>query len=159
MRCPIEVGNGAEILVALAAGRLTPEEQKVFELHLAECAECRRLADAQRSVWSVLDAWKSPAVSEDFDSSLFARIAAEEQRPWWRRRWGFSWRPMLPVGAACLALVGVFLLHNPWPQTVVPAAPTTVIRTQEDAQKVDVDQVERALDDMDMLKQLDTPGS
>jgi anti-sigma factor RsiW len=159
MRCPIEAGNDAEMLVALAAGRLTTAEQEAFELHMAGCAECRRRAEAQRSVWGALDAWTPPDVTAGFDSRLFARIAAEERLPWWRRGWSLSWKPMLPVGAACVALMGVFLIHDPWSPAGAPAVPAAIVQTQEDAQKVDVDQVERTLDDMDMLNQLDTPAS
>jgi anti-sigma factor RsiW len=166
MRCPIEVGNEAETMVAFATGRLTPAEQGAFELHMAECAECRRLADAQKSVWSALDAWRVPSVSEDFDHRLQARIAADERRPWWQRQWDslshpglwFSWKPVLPVAAACVLLLGVFLLHNPIAVNGVPANPPAAVQTH-DAQKVDVDQVERALDDIDMLNQLDVPAS
>ena len=157
MRCPIEAGNDAEMLVALAAGRLSAADQEAFELHMAECAECRRLADAQKSVWSSLEAWKTPAVSQNFDQKLMARIAADGHRRSWRPEW-LSWRPTLPVAAGCAALCCVFLLHEPLSLTGVPAATPAVIQTQ-DAQKVDVDQVERALDDIDMLNQLDPPAS
>jgi anti-sigma factor RsiW len=160
MRCPIDAGNEAEMLVALATGRLTPAEQEAFELHMAGCAACRQLADAQKSVWSALDLWKVPSVSEDFDRRLHARIVAEERRPWRKRQWAwFSWKPALPVAAACAALFAVFLLQSPVPSNNAPAAAPVVVQTQEDAQKVDVEQVERALDDIDMLKQLDTPAS
>jgi hypothetical protein len=64
----------------------------------------------------------------------------------------------LPVAAACVALFGVFLVRNPVSLGTSQKAPTTVIQTQ-DAQKVDVDQVERALDDIDMLNQLDAPAT
>jgi anti-sigma factor RsiW len=157
MRCPIEVGNEAEILLAFAAGRLTPAQREAFELHMSECAECRRLADAQKSVWGALDAWNAPAVSEDFDQRLHARIVAEGRRQRWKREW-FSWKPALPVAAACAALFAVFLLQNPVWHSNTAATPPAAIQTQ-DAQNVDVDQVERALDDMDMLNQLDTPVS
>jgi anti-sigma-K factor RskA len=149
-------------MVALTAGALTPAEQETLERHIAECAECRRLADEQKVVWSALGAWTVPAVSEDFDQRLHARIAVEARRPWWKREWDslsharFSWKPVLPVAAACVALFGVFLAHNPVSLGTSPTAPAAVIRMQ-DAQKVDVDQVERALDDIDMLNQLDAP--
>ena len=164
MRCPIEVGNEAETILAFATGRLTPGEQEAFQLHMAECAECRGLADAQMSVWSALDAWKVPSVSEDFDQKLHVRVAGDARRPWWQRQWDnishagvwFSWKPVLPVAAACAVLVGVFLLRNPVTPNGAPVAPAAVVQTQ-DAQRVDVDQVERALDDMDMLNQLDAP--
>lgn len=162
MRCPIEAGNEKTLMVALAAGTLTPAEQETLERHIDECAGCRRLADEQKAVWSALDAWTVPTVSENFDQRLHARIAVEARRPWWKCEWDslshgrFSWKPVLPVAAACVALFGVFLVHNPVSLGTSRTAPAAVIQTQ-DAQKVDVDQVERALDDIDMLNQLDAP--
>ncbi|MGD0619975.1 MAG: zf-HC2 domain-containing protein [Bryobacteraceae bacterium] len=164
MRCPIEAGNEKTLMVALAAGTLTPAEQETLERHIDECAGCRRLADEQKAVWSALDVWTVPMVSEDFDQRLHARIAVEARRSWWKRQWDslsharFSWKPVLPVAAACVALFGVFLVRNPVSLGTSQKAPTTVIQTQ-DAQKVDVDQVERALDDIDMLNQLDAPAT
>jgi len=171
MRCPIKVGNEAEVLVAYTTGTMTPAEQEAFELHMAECAGCRELAGAQKSVWGALDLWKLPPVSDEFDRKLHARIAEEARLPWWKRQWStlshlgfwFSWKPAIPVGVACAALVGAFVLHgpamHPAMHNVAPGAAPAAVRSQQDAQKMDVDEVERALDDMDMLKQLDAPAS
>jgi len=154
MRCPMESGKGAEMVLALAAGRLDVAERETFEQHMAECEACRRMAEAQTSVWSAMDEWAAPAVADSFDARLMARIATPEPRRWWQLGWDFGWRPALPVGAACLALLGVFLLHNPWPQVVPPVKPVAQVQ-----QTVDVDQVESTLDDLDMLNQLDAPAS
>ena len=103
-----------------------------------------------------------PAVSEDFDQKLYARIARQEQLPWWKRQWnalahpatGFSWKPAVPVSLACAALCAAFLIHDSAEtRTAAPAAPAAV-QTEQDAQKVDINLVEHALDDMDMLNQL-----
>ena len=158
MRCPIEVGNEAEALVAYTTGAMTPAEQEAFELHTAECAECRELTGAQKSVWGALDLWKAPAVSADFDARLRARVAEEARLPWWKRL-EFSWKPAIPVGVACAVLAGAFLLHVPAMHPAAPAAAPAAVQSQQDAQKMDVDEVERALDDMDMLKQLDAPAA
>ena len=155
MRCPIEAGNSAEMMLALTAGRLTAAEQEQFEAHMAGCSECRRLAEAQRSVSGALDAWAAPSISEDFDARLMARIGSAERRQWWRPQWHIAWQRALPVAAACLLLIGVVLMRSPWPAQAPPAA----VQTQQDAQNVDVDQVERALDDLDMLNQLDAQAS
>jgi len=158
MRCPVEVGNDAEVLVAYATGAMTPAEQEAFELHMAECSACREAASRQKAVWGALDAWRAPDVSADFDGRLQMRIAVHDRVSWWRRL-EFSWKPAIPVGIACAALFGVFLLHGPALHTVAPAAPPAAVQSQQDAQKMDVEEVERALDDMDMLKQLDAPAS
>ncbi len=49
-----------------------------------ECAECRRLVEAQRTVFSALDQWAAPEVSADFDKKLYARIAADKPSFWQR---------------------------------------------------------------------------
>jgi len=157
MLCPIKLGNEAEVLVAWTTGAMTPAEQEAFEQHMAECSACREAAGVQKAVCSALDAWKAPDVSADFDARLRTRIAAHDRLPWWRRL-EFSWKPAIPVGVACAALAGAFLLHIPATQHAMPGATSPAIQSQQDAQRMDVDEVERALDDMDMLKQLDGPA-
>lgn len=157
MDCPMKAAGGEGVILAYAGRSLGPDETVEFERHLGECAECRRIAAAQREVWSALDGWAAPPISENFDARLFARIAGQER--WnWRSRLvvslrGIGFRPMVPVAAACAAVMGVFLLRTPQiPSHPAPAqAQTQAIDAQ---QKVEVNQVERGLDDMDMLRQL-----
>jgi len=145
--CPIEDGNGAELILAYGAGTLDPQTEAAFQQHMRSCESCRELAAAQREVWSALDHWTPVPVSSDFDEKLFRRIAQEEQSTWWQRLWSanWSWRPALPVAAACAVLAAVVLLKAPEsaPQPVTPVQP-----------KVQIEQVERALDDMELLKSL-----
>ena len=61
-----------------------------------------------------------------------------------------SWRPAVPVGVACAALVAAFLLKNP---TLLPEM------QPQPQPKIEIEQVEHALDDMDMLKQLGLESS
>jgi anti-sigma factor RsiW len=148
MRCPIESGDGSEWMVAKAARSLAPEQEAELEQHLESCAKCRELAESQRAVWSALDSWPPVAVSQNFDERLFRRIAAEEEDAWWRR-WqpvNWSWRPAVPVGVACAALIAAFLVKSP------------VVHTGSQSQRdptLQIEQVEHALDDMEMLKQLE----
>ena len=142
MGCPIE-DNGGELIVAYCARTLAPGQQIELEQHLASCTRCREMAEAQQAVWSALDAWTPTVVSPNFDLRLFQRIETEERRAWWRR-WlpeNWSWRPAVPVAAACAALIATFLLKSP------------ALR-QEPQPQLQIEQVEHALDDMDMLKQL-----
>jgi len=145
--CPIEDGSGAELILAYVAGTLDPEREAAFEQHMRNCQNCRELAAGQRDVWSALDHWTPVPVSQDFDEKLFRRIAAEERSTWWQRIWraNWSWRPALPVAAACAVLAAFVLLKTPdsAPAASVPAQP-----------QVQIDQVEHALDDIDMLKTL-----
>lgn len=156
MDCPMKAGGGEDVILAYAGRSLGPEETVEFERHLEGCAECRRIAAAQREVWSAFDTWTPPPVSENFDARLFARIAEHERRNWRSRLvaslHGIGFRPMVPVAAACAAVMGVFLLRTP--QVPTPAAPQPQTQVIDAQQKMDVNQVERGLDDMEMLRQL-----
>ena len=146
MECPIEKRDGAELMIAYGAGRLAPETEFALERHMEACAKCREIARAQKEVWSSLDSWTPAPVSPNFDERLYQRIATEEENKWWRRLFhaNWSWRPAMPVAAACAALIAAFLLKGPANnEPLPPQTPQTQI-----------EQVERALDDMEMLKQL-----
>ena len=147
MQCPFENGNGAELIVAYGARTLAPEAEIAFDRHMASCAKCREMAAAQQAVWSALDTWTPEAISADFDERLYKRIAAEEQGTWWQRLIGanWSWRPAVPVAAACAFMIAAFLIQRP--------APAPVTRSQ-DQPSLRIEQVQRALDDIEMLKGL-----
>lgn len=139
-------------MISYAAGILEPDNQIELERHLSACEGCRKLAVHQKAVWDAMDEWRPAAISEDFNSRLYQRIAEEESAPSWRRffrmPWGSLLRPAVPVVAACAALMVAFVVKDPGV-------------TQHSAgvlpQKISIEQVERALDDMDMLKQLSVP--
>ena len=145
--CPLENGNAAELIVAYGAGTLAAETKEAFERHLSACANCREMASAQREVWSALDAWTPAAISSNFDEKLYQRIAMEEQGTWWQRvlRANWSWRPAMPAAAACAALIAAFLLRSP-ANLSTPQSPNQP--------KLQIEQVEHALDDIEMLKKL-----
>jgi hypothetical protein len=108
---------------------------------------------AQQAVWNALDQWEPEAVSMDFDRRLYRSI--EEARPssglprMLRRLFRPLqplWRPVLPLAAACLLIVAGVILHAP--QVIMPAHSTTRV------EKIEPEQVERTLDDMQMLREL-----
>ena len=148
MECPQKNGDGGEWIVAYGARTLDPESEAAFEQHLKSCASCLETASAQRAVWSALDELPALSVTSDFDARLYQRIAEEQQANWWQRLFwaSWSWRPAMPVAAGCAILIVAFLLKDFAPRSVMP---------QQQAQpKLQIEQVERALDDMDMLKQV-----
>jgi anti-sigma factor RsiW len=147
MDCPQQNNAGHELIIAYAARTLDAAKEAAFERHLKACASCREMAAAQRTVWSALDELTPLPVSSNFDAKLYQRIAEEQQYTWWQRlfRADWSWRPAMPVAAACAVLIVAMLVNNSGP-SVVP---------QQAAQpSLQIEQVERALDDMDMLKQV-----
>jgi putative zinc finger protein len=146
MRCPQGTADGAGLIVAYSARTLDSRGQAAFEEHLESCASCREIAAAQGAVWSALDDLLPLPVSSNFDAKLYRRIAEEEHRGWWRH-WSsaeWPWRPALPVTAACAILIVAFLLKTSG-QFTEPS--------QTAQPRLQIEQVERALDDMDLLKQ------
>jgi hypothetical protein len=131
MSCPLEFDCSAELIVGYGARTLDPDATAAFELHIQFCADCREAAALQEAVWNALDECQHTRVSHDFDQRLFARIAQAKHRDRW------LWRVVLPA-AACIALASLLLLPHPAP---VPGPP--------------IEQVEHALDDIDLLSQID----
>jgi anti-sigma factor RsiW len=143
MECPTKSGKGPELFIAYAAQTLPPATLAALERHCGECAECREAAEAQRRVWAALDAFEPEYISSSFDRKLYARIAEEDQRR------GIHWspRPAIPVAAACAFVLAGYLFRTP--SAPPPPDPRAAVES-----RVDIEQVERALDDIDMLQQM-----
>jgi len=151
MRCPIETRESAELLLAYCGRTLDAETAAVFERHMESCAACREFARGQRAVWEALDEWNTAPVSPDFDRRLYQRI--EREVSWW----DLLIRPFRPLlvrqGLPIAAAVGVMImagvmLDRP---TVTPPSPQQD-NAQVQMESLRPDQVEHALDDMDMLR-------
>ena len=146
MNCPVRSGD-KEIFIAYRAGNMAAEREAVFEGHLRACAECQRMAEAQTSGWSALDLWTPPDAPDNFDARVYARIEAALRRPWWKPEWNWSWRPVAPLALASALLVGVMLLKTPVLERPRQQPAASV-------ERLDAAQLESALDDIEMLKQL-----
>ena len=152
MKCPMETQETMELLLAYCAGKLDPDRMITLERHVAVCAACQEFERKQHAVWDAMDAWEPMPVSADFNRRLYQRIDAEGQTSWWTR----LTRPLRPAfgpgllsrgvpmaATLCLLLVAGVILERPG-NLVVP----------EDRGLADIVQpgdVERTLDDMDML--------
>src|SRR5260221_14561776 len=89
-----------ELLPDLAAGMdaSTPE----VEIHIASCNDCAaHLRDLQKTM-ALLDEWRAPPPSPDFDTRLPAPLRGEKARP--APRWG-SWVRRPPWGRFLAAAV------------------------------------------------------
>jgi len=160
--CPLIAGEeNADLLLDYCHRKLAPEMVEVFEQHMALCPACRAFAASQSAVWQALDAFEAMPLSEDFDERLFARIEREQRRAsLWSGLWNrmtaggtAMWRPAVPVAAAVVLAVGLWMRPG-----VVPPQPDLA----KSDNRVDVEQVERVLEDMEMLRQLapeDNAGS
>ena len=150
MNCPMEYRK-SETLVAYAAGELDRETAAAMERHLEACVACRSLAAEQAALWKTLDIWQAPPVSSDFDRRLERRISDQVRLHWWERL-ARPFRPMplrqaVPLFAtACLLVIAGFLIHQP--DRLAPVHPGGEV--------VRADQVERTLDDLELLRQLGT---
>jgi hypothetical protein len=157
MRCTLGLDESAELVVGYAARTLDPLAHATFERHLKSCEACGEAVAAQQAVWQALDQWRRVDVAADFDRRLYSRIEGD-QLGWWPR----TWRAAVPV-AAGVVLGVVFWLHQPRAAQVAAPAPSQASRQQISPQPASpqIDKLEHALDDMDMLGQLSagvTPG-
>lgn len=159
MKCPCD-GGEMQVLLDYVSGKSGGESRSAFERHMTECGECRKVAAAQEAVWAALSDWEEIPVSADFNRRLYARIDAEEQQQGWFLKWWrafdarlapLSWKPAIPAAAAC-AVLGVGLLL----QTPTNMTKSAEGGAQARAEKVDVEQVEKTLDDIELIKQLGT---
>lgn len=139
MNCLSKTEQGADLLTGYLAKTLEMEQRAELELHFAECADCRGLVVA----WERLDEFSVPEVSPGFDARLYARIAAEESRSIWWRRW--LWRPVAPLAFAAAAVAAVVLILHV-PERPDPARQVT---------SAEMEQVAQALEDLDLLTPLD----
>jgi anti-sigma factor RsiW len=151
MNCPLENSGDPDVLLAHVAGSLSFPETSRLEEHLRGCEACRDFVQAQQSVWRALDEWDAPAVTPGFDSRLYERIERERAGGWWQRAVAsvrpLLLRPAFAGVAACLLVFAGLLLQGPG-GTVSPAG-------QAQVEALEAEQVERALDDVEMLRELD----
>ena len=154
MNCPLQTRENAQLLLDYCTRRLEPESVAILERHVAVCDACREFARSQRAVWQALDAWEAAPVSPDFDRRLYRRI--EAQVSWWsllfrpfRPRFGTVklWRNLPATAMACLLVVAGVILERP----AISPVPAPQDMAQVDS--VQPEQVEHALDAMEMLNE------
>jgi anti-sigma factor RsiW len=141
MNCPIKTQENREWLLEYSAGRLDRERTSMMERHVEACPACARFVQEQRVVWDALGQWETPDLSADFDRRLYQRIDRAQPSSWLQR----FWRPLVPVAAVCLLIVAGVVLRTPT-AGVNPA--------HSRVESVEPEQVERTLDDLQMLREL-----
>jgi anti-sigma factor RsiW len=148
MKCPLEVRENAAWLLDYASGKLDAAARAQMEDHMEGCPACRQFAGGQQAVWQGLEAWEPAPVSMDFDRRLYQRI--ERQASWWSRLvrpFDPLFRHAVPVAAAAgvMCLAGL-LMERPAAKPAAPAQESAQVETLQP------DQVQHALDDMEMLR-------
>lgn len=150
MDCPIRTQDNTDWLLDYAAGRLKREHAALMARHVETCQECARIVEAQQRVWNALSQWEVDPVSAGFDRRLYRTIGAQPVS--WKDRLfrplAPLWRPLVPLAAACLLIVVGVVLH-------APQATPTAATSQAAVEKIEAEQVERTLDDMQMLRELE----
>jgi anti-sigma factor RsiW len=159
MNCPLlsadfDQNDATDLLLEYTAGRLDSARAALLERHMEKCARCAAFRTEQAMVWNALDAWEPEPVSLSFNRSLWQRIDAIAAEPWYVRlidgfRFG-AWKPALPLAAAMCVITAGFVLdhaHAPTASSVAGASGVSI---------TEVDQAEKALDDIQLLRQLDS---
>lgn len=153
MNCPIQTEETADLLLAYTARRLDAAKTAILESHMDVCTQCAEFRVKQELVWQALDAWEAPAVTPDFNRRLYQRIESEAAAPWYVRLfttpWA-TWKPAIPLAFAGLLIMAGFVLDHQVP-TATPATPPAIRVSVTEAE-----QVENALDDLQLLRQLDS---
>ncbi len=146
--CPTE-----DILLDYTAGQLGPEQSAQFERHADGCARCSQLRSAQATIWLALDEWKPAPVSEGFNRELWRKIDADANSGFSRLRSGLRfnlWKQVAPLGVATAVIITAFVFdHNVKQSAPVPAGSAIVVTVS------DADQLERTLDDIQLLREVD----
>lgn len=143
MDCPIRSKENREWLLDYAAGRLDRQHAGMVEQHMEGCTDCVRFVAEQRVVWDALGQWEPKEISADFNRRLYQKIEQAKPASWLQ----LFWRPLMPVVAACLLIVAGVALHT-------PAAKPIANGPQANVESVEPEQVERTLDDLQMLREL-----
>jgi anti-sigma factor RsiW len=147
MDCPIRSHENTDWLLDYSAGRLNREHAALMARHVETCQECARFVEGQQRVWNALSQWEVDPVSAGFDRRLYRAIDAQPVS--WKERLFRPlqplWRPVIPLAAACLLIAVGVVLH----------APQATIRPAASVEKIEAEQVERTLDDMQMLRELE----
>ena len=143
MTCLRENLNGANLLIGYLEGTLSSAARGELERHASTCAECRELLAVQQTLVDDV-----PEVSADFDARLYARIQQDSQSQWWRR---LLWRPAVPLAAAVAMMAVALWVHPPVLNT------PSVDEPKASVDRVEIEQLEQALDDVELLMPVNTP--
>jgi anti-sigma factor RsiW len=149
--CPTE-----DVLLDYIAGRLDRTQTALFERHAGHCADCDALRTAQAAVWLSLDEWKPAPVSAGFNRELWRRIDAEAGKLSWVQEIAAAirvnlWKGIAPLAVAMAVVVTAFVLDHSGTQPArINSAPAPIVLSVSDA-----DQLERALDDIQLLHEAD----
>lgn len=157
MKCPTQNEETAGVLLEYCSGRLKGQALQGLARHVAVCEACGEFVAGQQKVLALLDAWESAPIGQAFDRRVFERIDAYERQSLWHRiveaAHQLMQRPIVPVvAAACVVLVATAVVELRPVQTQHQEKQLTGAAVE----RVDFEQVERTLEDLEMLREFDT---
>jgi hypothetical protein len=93
-------------------------------------------------------------VSVDFNRRMWRKIDAADAAPWYRKladslRLG-AWKPAVPLAAAVVLVAAGFVMDHQRPVPVTPS-----VANAAGVSVTEAEQVEKTLDDIQLLRQLD----
>ena len=158
MKCPLRTEDNLAVLLDYSAGRLAANEAIALEKHMLACARCAAYKADQAEVWLALDAWEAPPVSMAFNRRVLRAVEERARAPWYTKlaeALRFSaWKPAFPLAAAVALMVAGFVFDHQGAATGTRGAIEISGVTVSD-----VDQVERTLDDIQLLRQFDAAAT
>jgi ferric-dicitrate binding protein FerR (iron transport regulator) len=126
-------------------------EQLEFRRWLDQKPELRTLFEQQQALFRAMDLWESEAPPSNFDQAVYARIKQDaEARSFWHQLLFASWKPALTAGLAAAALLLGTLVFD-FESTQEPTQ--VAVKSAPEAEYYE--EIERALDDMEMLVNFD----
>ncbi|MDP9168995.1 MAG: hypothetical protein M3N54_00135 [Acidobacteriota bacterium] len=152
MNCPLESEDTLDLLLDYSAGRLDKTRTALLEGHMHDCPGCAAFRTEQTALWDALDVWEPEPVALNFNRRLWQKIEAAAAAPWHRRladavRFG-AWKPAFPLAAAATLIFAGFMFDHQ-ADRAIPAAPASGVSVS------DAEQVEKTLDDIQLLRQFD----
>ena len=154
--CPTE-----DMLLDYIAGRLNRTQASLFEAHAERCASCAALRVSQAAVWQSLDEWKPAPVSAGFNRELWRRIDADARQSSWTRELAAAlqfnfWKRLAPLAVAVALIATGFMFDHSGKQagTARTNSPASIVVTASEA-----DQLDRALDDLQLLHEVDASAA
>lgn len=158
MNCPLLSEDTADVLLDYSVGRLDPAKALKLEQHMTVCESCAVFRTGQAEVWAALDGWEPQPVSQSFDRRLWQKIDEAADAPWHRKlrdalRFG-AWKPAFPLAGAVIVIAAGFVFdHQSTPPSTTSVSPGSGVSITE------VDQIEKTLDDIQLLRQFDAAAS
>ena len=159
MECLSKSEAGCATLVEYAAGRLLGRNAREVASHTNRCTACSAFALEQSKLFDLMDLWEPAPVSMAFNRKLYARIQESSGSSWVsvleRVLNGLVARPAFPIAALSILVIAGLYIDRPQVGAVSTRSVSAPIKTSPAVSPNDAEQLDKALDDLQLLHQLD----